>query len=208
MNRAADEQFVQTRRTPWRRAFEWLLRIAFMTLHSNHRVLGIKVVVSDSTVMESACVDRLQEVLQLLLDVDPQRYRLVRRYLAHVIVWPGDYTAFDRWGGVHLASRYLLGAPVGIVAGGLVHEAVHLRIARRGVAYVPSVRSRIERLCVQEQATFLRRLPVDGSRWAHDAEADLDTPWWTDEKRREDLDRAAKQAGLSERARSLLRRWS
>jgi hypothetical protein len=191
-----------------RHPIDWLMRVVFMAAHPRQHVLGVRVIVSDPTVPEADCVAKLETALVLLREADARRFGQVKRYVAHVIVWPGDHTAYDRWGGIHFESRYLLDAPPEIVAAGLVHEAVHLRIERYGIQYHPSLRARIEHRCVCEQAAFLRRLPGDGSRWAEEAEAALCTPWWTESMQEERVRRAARQAGLSDRAASILQWWS
>lgn len=204
----------RTRHSSWRvrslvrHPIDCLTRVVFMALHTKHELSGVRVIVSDSTVSEVECIEKLQAALVLLLAVDSQRYRLVKRFLAHIIVWPGDYTAYDRWGGVHFASHYLLEAPAGIIAAGLVHEAVHLRISRRGIEYHESARARIEHRCVREQAEFLRRLPPDGNRWADEAEAALSSPWWTESLRRGDVQRVVRGAGMSGRLASIIEWWS
>lgn len=40
----------------------------------------------------------------------------------------------------------------------LVHEATHIEINRRGIAYLPSNRRRIERLCRNEELRFARKV--------------------------------------------------
>jgi hypothetical protein len=198
----------KTMREGLRHAIDWVMRVVFMAVSRSQYVLGVRVIVSDTTVVEADCVAKLEAALILLRGVDARRFGQVRRYVAHVIVWPGDHTAFDRWGGIHFESRYLLDAPSEIVAAGLVHEAVHLRIERYGIEYRGSLRARIEHCCVREQAAFLRLLPGEGHRFAEEAEAALSNPWWTESMQDERVRRAARQVGLSERTASILQWWS
>jgi hypothetical protein len=191
-----------------RRAIDPVLWTVFLALHTKRQEHGITVIVSDTSMTEAEALDRVRRVLRFLHGTDPLRFRWVQRYVRHVVVWPGDYTAYDRRGGIHLSGRYLHAAPEAIVAGGLVHEAVHLRIQRCRIEYRPRLRERIETICTREQAAFLRKVPGSGSSWAADAEADLAQPWWTEEDRQARVERAGKQAGLSAWARKLLRRFS
>ncbi len=197
-----------SRRALWKRAGDWVMKALFMLAHRRYDVHGIAVVISDSSADSLAVLERLRSVTRTIEDVDPRRWKKVLAEIRHIIVWPGDYTAYDRWGGIHLSTRYLMGAPVGIVAGGLVHEGVHLRIARAGIGYQPPLRARIEAICVKEQAAFLAQLPGDGPRWARDALNDLDEPWWTDSARAERIDRVSAEAAVSAKTAAVVKRLS
>ena len=162
-----------------RRTVSRVSRAAFFIVHKKYDVSGVVVIVSDPV---APIVDSLQKVraaLDLIATTDARCYRIVKKYVRHVIVWPGDYTAYDRWGGIHFAREYLEDANTPLVAAGLVHEATHLRIARSGIPYDPELRARIEALCVREQAAFLRRVADPrGEAWAIEAEEHLSRPWW------------------------------
>lgn len=196
------------RRAWWKRAADLTMKALFMLAHRRHMVRGIPVVISDPQANIRAVLERLLSVTGTIADVDPRRWKKVLSNVRHIIVWPGDYTAFDRWGGVHLSTRYLMGASAGLVAGGLVHEGTHLRIARSGIRYQPEARARIEALCVKEQAAFLAQLPGDGPRWAEDALRDLEDPWWTEAARGERIDRVSAEAGLTARTAEVVKRLS
>lgn len=196
----------QRAKTQLRRIRDQLLKAIFFATHEKRRIHGILCVVSDVSVPREELLSRLGAVFEDLQRLDPRRWSGFKRLVKHVIVWPGDYTAYDRWNGVHLSAAYLLKAPTIILAGGMVHEAAHLRIARAGVSYEPSVRARIEARCVREEADFLRRIPEDGERLACDAERQLSTPWWTEEMRRERVVRLARDADIPEWVSKLLMR--
>jgi hypothetical protein len=191
-----------------RRMIDPVVWAVFLALHIKRREHGITVIVSDTSMPETEALTRIRGVLGLLRATDPLRFRWIERYVRHIVVWPGDYTAYDRRGGIHVSGRYLRAAPEAVLAGGLVHEAVHLRIQRCRVQYEPRLRERIETRCTREQAAFLRNVPGRGPSWAADAEADLAAPWWTEEHRRARVERAGKQAGLAAWATKLLRRFS
>jgi hypothetical protein len=161
-------------------ALERLWGRVFLGLYHKHRVCGITVVVTDPRTEVKDFLARIELALELLRDADPRRFRIVERFVNHILVWPGDHTAYDGWGGIHLASRHVLESGSAILASALVHEATHLRIAKRGIPYARRLRSRIERACVKEQAAFLRRLPGEGPRRADEVEAGLQDPWWND----------------------------
>lgn len=173
----------------------WLGRV-FLALQPRHSVRGVNVVLSDPTVDRKECIDTIRAALDLLHDVDPRGLGVVSRHVRHILVWPGSYTAYDKWGGVHLAGRHVIGVPPTLLASALVHEATHLRIARRGVPYIPALRSRIEAACVRAQASFLRKALPEGPQWADQVEAGLREPWWTESDRRARVQQSLQEAGL------------
>lgn len=179
---------------------------AYLALYPRCSVEGVKVVVSDPTVDRKECIDTIQSALALLREVDPRGFGIVANYVRHLLVWPGSYTAYDKWGGVHLAARHVIGVPPALLAGALVHEATHLRIARRGISYEPLLRARIEALCVEAQASSLRKILPDGPAWADEVEAGLRNPWWTESDRRSRVQQSLRDAGLPQWLEPLLYR--
>ena len=179
-----------------RRALAATLRMAVLPMFEQHSQMGVAVYSSVLDVDTSPMAAKLRIALDILRTTDERQYRFVLRYIRQVVLWAGDHTAFDRFDGVHLASNYLMSAPPEQIAAALVHEAVHLRIAARGIPYHPRLRGRIERICTLAEASFLRRCGTDGSRWAGEAEAGLLDPWWTAEERRATLRRGFEKVGL------------
>jgi hypothetical protein len=121
-------------------------------------------------------------------------------------VWPGPYTAANKWGGVNISAEYLMIADERRLAGTLVHETTHLRIARLGVPYRTSMRKRIEGICIREEARFLRKIPGSGEDLATEVEAELELEWWTDESHDRMVDQAVKRGELPRWAARLVRR--
>ena len=162
-----------------RRAAVALLRTAFFATHGRHDVHGKRVLISDPHADKSMVLADLKAAILVLENVNPKLFGAVLRYVGHIIVWPGDYTAYDSWGGVHLSAAYLRKAPAEIIASGLVHEYVHLRVERCGISYEGEARARIETLCVRHQAAFLRETKHEHSEaWALEAEIGLKDRWW------------------------------
>jgi hypothetical protein len=147
------------------------------SFYGRHDICGMKVVITDPRANVNDCLVRIREGLMLLRDVDPRRFRQVVRYVRRCLVWPGRYTAYDVWGGMHLASRHALQSGPTFLAGAFVHEAAHLRIAKRGIPYLGSLRARIEAVCVKEQAALLRKVSAEGIEGAKEAEAALRENW-------------------------------
>lgn len=87
-----------------------------------------------------------------------------------------------------------------------IHETVHLRIRGFGIPSRTTNAARIERICVREQARFLRLIPHDGEQRALDVEETLGTEWWAEEARRAELDRVIRDVGVPRWLHSLFRR--
>lgn len=92
------------------------------------------------------------------------------------------------------------------LAGTLVHETVHLRIAGLGIPYRRSLRERIERMCIREEARFLRTIPEGGEDFAKEVEAELQSEWWTDDSHNKIVDEAINRGDLPRWAARLVRR--
>lgn len=172
-----------------------LLAATLLRFYPRNTVSGIRVIFTDPNVERGTCLSRLSDGLRTLESIDPRRYRGVHRFVAHIVVWPGHFTAYDSLGGIQLASWYLLAISDLQLASALVHEATHLRIAGRGIEYRARNRERIERLCVKEQAAFLRQVSP-GHELAADIERALSIPWWTEEMHAADMERVMSDAGL------------
>lgn len=166
--------------------FKWCLgkivKWIYFTGEWQTRLDGISVVVIQPQLQTEELVSRLREAVRFLDSVDAYRSRIVRRYLQQIVIWHGDYTAADRFGGVHMDRELVAAAPIPFIASALVHEAIHQRIARRGIAYSPNARPRIEALCVREQASFLRQ-SADTRDVAELVEQGMDEPWWNESDR-------------------------
>jgi hypothetical protein len=160
------------------------------------KVSGLQVYFIDPDAPRSEICDALAESLNVLNSKDPRRRTLVAREVKHVIVWPGHYTAYTRIGGILLANDHVRDSSPAELVGLLVHEAVHLRIARLGVRYDFDRRARIERRCTVEQVDCLLRCSLISEGTAEKIVEALKTEWWSDSERRADLDLLMRKAGL------------
>ncbi len=106
----------------------------------------------------------------------PYYWRFVHRYVRQIVVWHGDYTAADRFGGLHLDRGLLEESPAAFLGSALVHEAVHLRVAYWRIQYSPNLRGRIEVACVSAQVACLDLLP-GGANLARQVETGIQQPW-------------------------------
>lgn len=176
-----------------------------LVLFPRRRVAGVQVIFTDVRAPRDRCLSSLEDALRLLSEVDPQNHRRVLRYARYVVVWAGHYFAADRRGGIYAAAPFLLDGEAAQVASLLVHEAVHLRLQRCGIRHHAANIARIERRCVREQASFLRRIPVRGEQWAVDVEDALKQEWWTERSRREHIEKVMRDLKMPMWMRPLVR---
>jgi hypothetical protein len=157
---------------------------------------GLDVFFVDPGVSRERVRERLAEALAHLKQCDRRRYNLVHRQIRHVMVWPGHYNAYTSLGGVLLASEHIQDATPAETIGTLVHEAVHLRMARRGVRAGGDRQAKIERRCLAEQVDSLLRCSLITPSTADKIVGALSTEWWSDSAYRLDLEQLMRKAGL------------
>lgn len=179
---------------------------AYLVLHRRQYACGLRVAISAPDINVADAVSRLEGAIAFIGAIDPSARRQFHKYVRHIVVWPGPYSAANKWGGIHLSAEYLMIARQARLAGTLVHETMHLRIARLGVPYQLSLRERIEKMCIREEAHFLRKVPDDGENLAREVEAELQTDWWTDESHNRTVADAVHKGELPRWAAWLVRR--
>lgn len=157
---------------------------------------GLDVFFVDPDVSRDQVRERLAEALSHLKQWDSRRYNLIHKHVRHVLVWPGHYNAYTRLGGILLASELIQDATPAETIGTLVHEAVHLRIARWGARAGGDRQARIERRCLAEQVDSLLRCSLITPLTARKIVDVLSTEWWTNSAHRLDLEQLMRKAGL------------
>jgi len=167
---------------------------------------GLDVFFVDPDVSRDQVRERLTDALAHLKTFDSRRYNLVQRHVRHVLVWPGHYNAYTRLGGMLLASELIRDALPAETIGTLVHEAVHLRIARWGVRVGGDRQARIERRCLTEQVDSLLKCVLITPLTAQKIFEALSTEWWTNRAHRNDLEQLMQRAGLPRWSARLLER--
>lgn len=130
---------------------------------------------------------RVTEAIGLLESSNEVLYRRVRRFIKQIVIWPGPYSAAVRPGTVQLSTTHIEPGDTLELASVIVHEATHLEIAAWRIPYAGRNQGRIERLCVKEQAHFLRKIGGRGTTMADIFEERLATEWWTPEAHRRDI---------------------
>lgn len=151
----------------------WALKTAFSPIHAvllrmvllmpeSREQDGIMIHADPNDGSFERVYERIAEARRLLERIDPARSRRVRELLGHILVRPNAWSAFFAGTDTCLLDRDLLESRSdAYIASVLVHEATHARLDRRGIAYTPRSRGRIEATCIREQNAFLDRLPRD-----------------------------------------------
>lgn len=160
--------------------FRWI-GAAAIRFAPSRRIHGIRVLFVDLDVDRSVCVARLQRAIDAMRSAGLEYDALFGR-IRQIIVWPGRFHYAGDDGAIRVSSHDVFAVSDVVLASVLVHEAMHLRIAARGIRCEDANQERIERLCVAMQARFLRLTPDTGEAMAQVLEAKLAAPWWTPEK--------------------------
>ena len=163
------------------------------------QILGINVFsnVDESPADQEAAFEQTRLTLEYVRRYDERRFRWVA-LVHHIMLWPGHYSAANRFDGIVVSRADLVDWGLPYAASVMVHEATHVRIERAGVPYLPRYRDRIERLCIEEQIQFLRAVPDGGEAYASAVEAALGEPWWTTEQRDRTVHKVVAENGLPE----------
>jgi hypothetical protein len=176
-----------------------LLRWVLSTMKDAHHVSGFRVVVENRArdVETPTLLSRLDVSLQWIERYQPWRLRNMRRDFRQILIGPlprrGSYLV--ETGTCVIDLGFLAGpdSSPAMVASTLIHEGMHARIARRGIAYNGPTKARQERICVRAQMEFGRSLPkesgasvVEGAlrQLASEDEEITRAISWTDMKRR------------------------
>ena len=126
-------------------------------------------------------VERLRVALDLIEQNDPRRYARMRTDVERFLV--REVPGAEFLPTIHaciLSSEFLIDSSIESIALTIVHEAVHARLAARGIQYESLLRERIEFICVKQEVAFAELLP-NGSALTVSATAKLERRWWTEE---------------------------
>ena len=160
-----------------RQPFRFLVEGLAYRMAQSRAVCGVNMLLFDIRQELEPCAQRLQEVMTLLEQAEPQRVTWIRAHVRYIAIVPGTPRA-DYLRGIHLPSKILLNRSHAESASIIVHEAAHIRFLCHGIRYRPELRGRIEEACVRQQVSLLRRLP-GGEALAQLTEDELMNPWWT-----------------------------
>lgn len=138
---------------------------------------------------------KMRGALDLIERTEPRRMRRIRTDVHRIVLiaagppeyWPGAK-------GFALPVRSVVELDEARLALLLVHEATHARLWNAGIRYRPSLRARIEKLCVNEEEAFARKLGCSGSVLLELA-AKRDRNWWEGDHARESRVEALRELG-------------
>ena len=100
------------------------------------------------------------EALAMIKALDPRRFQRLRRDVPRILVLPGRRSFLSpATNSCFLHERLVRDGGNVSVASILVHEAVHARLRKMGLWYLPDLRVRMEELCVKEEIAFAKLLP-------------------------------------------------
>jgi hypothetical protein len=152
----------------WNRGFLWFQRRAEVA-----RCEGI--ILADVRNTSSHFRNTYLAALQLIRDHDPRRFVRVQRHIhwifnCHLPIVMAEYDPGTRTCRVNFEEPLDdqdLPLWAGFGACTLIHETTHGIVHARGIHYVAEFRARIERLCVEEENRFVRRLEHSRPELAH-----------------------------------------
>jgi hypothetical protein len=160
-------------------------------LSEHHAVSGLPVrILWPSEEERSIALAKVAEALDLVVRYDPRRFARILDDVAGILLF-GEVGALGTWhyelGLIQLQLAYVVdpSTTAAEVAVTVVHEAMHARLSRRGFAYSPECRQRIEAVCCRAEIAFASRLP-DATELVQDAERNLarEAEFWSDEAMR------------------------
>jgi hypothetical protein len=132
--------------------------------------------------MQELFFAKVRRALELIDRHEPQRLRRLRQDVSVIGGIAGGAHHYKPYGrAIMLSWPGVLQGTVIDTAMTIVHEATHGRLASVGIEYEEAPRSRIEGVCVAQEAAFARLLP-GGEALAMTALKKLETPWWTPEE--------------------------
>ena len=148
--------------------FEFLVRRGFLALLAKNEVARFEGIIISDPKNEALFRETVVAALQLIKELDPRRFRRIRRYITWIVnvMLPhggARYAHSMRTCKIDFEKSAL--EPYGkhasvLCASTLVHEATHGVIRARNIPYSAELRSRIEQLCVREEERFLSKVKI------------------------------------------------
>lgn len=161
-------------------AYRWVVTKVLLLISPSVSVEGLIVVALNGSVAPAA-IAQLRSAIRLIDAHAPLLLARLRRDVRRLmLVQTGGPEYWPFANGFILNAAFVVDSDVEFIALTIIHESTHARLWRAGVRYGPACRERIERLCVQAEASFARRLP-DGEDFVEYAESKLGSRWWADE---------------------------
>lgn len=166
-------------------------------LHLYHRDehRGFELVNTADDHLYEAFVEKLDQGLDVIQYFDPLLFRRIRQSIKRFIFVPGGGDHYSPVLEAHMMDASTLIQQTNLYTALLiVHEATHARLERRGISMTQLNAARVERLCVDAQVNFARRVP-GGEEVAQQLLRTLETPWWGADEARSRSIRRLRLAG-------------
>jgi hypothetical protein len=153
----------------------------FYVCRSPHCVVdGIRIVDMTSGAHDGTPLSQLNDAIALIGRFAPHDLHRIRRCLSYIAVGFGGGPGYIPFANACLLDvQFLMQNSPASIAGALVHEATHARIAQRGIRVSNTGLERIERVCVKAEIAFLSRVPdANELREEYERLLQTDQPWW------------------------------
>jgi hypothetical protein len=177
-----------------------VLRYASLLVGERQRAYGFEVVNLAPSHLSDALFGRIKSALALVEEHDPKFFARMQRDLRRIIIAPEGGSEGSYWASLRASvidARHLMRDPVESVAMTLVHEATHARLQRAGIPDLPSLRSRIEAVCLRAEIALGSKLPGTDELVA-EAKRAHETEWWDAASRGIRRDRHLRALGVPE----------
>jgi len=125
--------------------------------------------------------EELRAAFRVIESIDLVLFRGIRRRLRRIVIADGEvgYFSPDVIGAV-IGAAYFERCTAEEIALVIIHEATHARLWSRGIRTTAARRARIEKICIDAEIAFAKKLPdaqtVIAAIWEKSA-----NPWWTNE---------------------------
>jgi hypothetical protein len=156
---------------------------------------GFELVNTADSQLYEAFVEKLDQGLDVIQYFDPLLFRRIGRSVKRFIFVPGGGDHYSPVLEAHMMDVATLVQQTNLYTALLIiHEATHARLERCGISMTQSNAARVERLCVDAQVAFARRVP-GGEEVAQQLLRTLETPWWGPDEARSRIIRRLGLAG-------------
>lgn len=153
----------------WRRMMhplEWALQELDWAAADKRTVLGFRIgvlAIGRFQVAENRALafSKVEAGIALIKTWEPARYHRIQHLLRGILVRPYPCPTYRVSSNICvLPDLSVLDRSPGVIAGDIVHEAVHARFARAGlIAFAGDESSRMEERCILEDMAFAQRVP-------------------------------------------------
>ena len=177
------------------RPMELLLLTVMVRAAPRRSLGGFSVCCSNVSANCDAFFRQCGQALRLIGTHDPGRLRRMHRYVRTIALSGRGVSYYEPRLRTVFLDVALVSQDALTVARTLVHESTHARLYWAGVRTYSRCPERHERVCVLQEADFVRRLPGSGSL-VRQLEEQFARPWWDETSRRAHIKRFIERYNL------------